>query len=78
MTKTGRAPPYAIVVTRHGDVYDLRIPELLLSVKATDLQDGYKRLLERQQEVINLARSMDALDELPSPAVPPPLKSIFR
>jgi hypothetical protein len=78
MTETGRAPPYAVVVTRHRDGYGLRIPELLLTVRAEDLQDGYRRLRKRQEEVVELARSIDALDELPSPAEPPVLKSLFR
>jgi len=78
MKEAGHVFPYTIVVTRHRGVYDLRIPELLLAVRARDLYDGYERLLKRQQEVVDLARSMDALDELPSPTEPPALKSIFR
>jgi len=78
MTKAGRTSAYTIVVTLRRGVYELRIPELLLAVRATDLHDGYERLRKRQQEMVDFARSVDALDELPSPAKPPALGSAFR
>ena len=59
---------YAIRVTQHGGTYELSIPELLLVVRAPSLQDGYDRLRRRQQEVVDLAQSLDALDDLPQPA----------
>jgi hypothetical protein len=67
MTETEPAPRYTICVTRRGDGYVLRIPELLLAVGARDLSTGYVRLLERQREMVDLARRMDVLDELPPP-----------
>ena len=70
-------PRYIIHVTQHDGVYDLRTPELLLTVRTRDLRDGYERLLKRQQEVVDLARSMGMSSELPSPAEPPALRSIL-
>jgi hypothetical protein len=78
MTETGRSFPYTIIVTQHRGVYELSTPELLLTVRATDLQDGYERLRRRQQEVVDFACGVDALDELPPPAEPPALKTVFR
>lgn len=67
MSETEPAARYTICVTRQGDGYVLRIPELLLAVSARDLSTGYVRLLERQREMVDLARMMDVLDELPLP-----------
>jgi hypothetical protein len=78
MNEAERCRRYTIRVTHRDGVHELRIPELLLTVKAGGLQEGYERLLERQRELVDLARSMDALDELPPPAETPALKSIFR
>lgn len=68
---------YSIRVTQLGGVYDLHTPELLLTVRTKDLRDGYERLLKRQQEVVDLAHSMGMSSELPPPAGPPALKSVF-
>jgi len=67
MTETEPPCRYTICVTRHGDGYVLRVPELLLAVSAPELRAGYVRLLERQREIIDLARTMGVLDELPTP-----------
>ena len=63
-------PRYAILVTEHGDArdaYELSIPELLLTVRASSLQDGYARLQHRLAQVVELARRLGTLDELPPP-----------
>ncbi|WP_428660048.1 hypothetical protein [Reyranella sp.] len=78
MTDDERLHRYTIHVTYRGGMYSLHIPELLLAARATDLHDGYERLRKRQQELVDFARSMDALDELPPPAKPPALGSFFR
>ena len=78
MTETGGASRYSIVVTRHRGVYELCIRELLLTVRAATLQEGYARLLERQRQMVDLARSLDALDDLPSPTEPPIMTSVLR
>lgn len=56
------APRYAILVTQRGDSYELRIPELLLTVKATDLADGHERLRRREREIVEQARRLGTLD----------------
>ena len=68
---------YAALVTRHDDAYILRIPELLLTVTAGELREGYEHLRRRQAELVELARNMGALDELPAPTELPPMRSIF-
>jgi hypothetical protein len=78
MSEAGPPTCYVIHVARHGDIYELRIPELLLAVRSSSLQEGHERLRRRQQEMVDLARSMGALDELPSPAKPPAVTSVFR
>ena len=78
MTEANSSHPYTIRVRHHGSVYELHIPELLLTVRTKDLRDGYERLLKRKREMVDFARSIDALDELPAPAEPPALRSIFR
>ena len=77
MSEVGSPIYYVIRVTRHGDIYDLRIPELLLTVRTKDLRDGYERLLKRQKEVTDLARSMGMSGELPTPAKPPALSAVI-
>ena len=71
------SPPdvdYPVRVTERPGGFELRIQELLLSVRAPDLQEAYDELLERKQEIIAWASKIDALDELP----PPDLPSILR
>jgi hypothetical protein len=77
MTEAEPPSRYTIHVTQQDGVYEFRIPELLLRVRTTDLRDGYDRLLRRQREVIDLARNMDMSDELPPPAEPLALRSIW-
>jgi len=61
---------YAILVTERRDAYELSIPELLLTVRASSLQDGYTRLRHRLSQVMELARRLGTLDELPPPVDP--------
>ena len=72
-----RAPRYAIAVTEHIDGYELRVPELLLAVTATSLKEGYERLLKREREIVELARNLGALHELPTPAAPATLRPVL-
>jgi hypothetical protein len=62
---------YPIFVTQQGSMYTLRIRELLLLVHDADLQNGYEELLERKKQVIDWAREIGLIDELPPPSPPP-------
>jgi hypothetical protein len=62
---------YPILVTERDGGYELRIRELLLLVRGPDLQLAYDELIKRKQEVIDAARAVGALDELPPPDRPP-------
>jgi hypothetical protein len=62
---------YPVLVTKRDGAYDLRIRELLLFVSGPDLQQVYNELLKRKQEVIDCAREIGSLDELPLPSRPP-------
>jgi hypothetical protein len=73
MTEPEPSCRYTIRVARRGETYVLRIPELFLAVSATELRAGYVRLLERRREMLDLARMMGVMDELPPPATPPAL-----
>lgn len=57
---------YAVLVTEHRGVYELRIRELLLVVRGPDLQKAYEDLMARKQEIIESARAFGALDEVPN------------
>ena len=63
---------YAVFVTEHRGVYELRLRELLLVVRGPDLQKAYEELTRRKQEIIEAARAFGTLDEVPE-AEPPPL-----
>jgi hypothetical protein len=64
---------YPILVTEKEGAFELRIRELLLVVRGPDLQEAYDELIKRKLEVIDGARAVGALDELPPPERPPPL-----
>ena len=66
---------YVVYVTKRGDTFELAIPELLLFLECSDLQEGYERLQRRKLEIVDKARAMGLLDELPSPLSPPVIKS---
>lgn len=62
---------YPILVTEREGAFELRIRELLLVVRGPDLQQAYDELMRRKLEVIDGARAVGALDELPRPERPP-------
>ena len=62
---------YPILVIKRRAGFELRVNELLLMVRAPTLQQGYDLLSQRLHEIIDRARDMEALDELPPPAAPP-------
>jgi hypothetical protein len=64
---------YPIFVSERDGVYDFRIRELVLKVSGTDLRQVYDELLKRKQAIIDYARDLGSLDELPRPAALPPL-----
>ena len=68
-------PDYAVRVTQRNGEFELRIPELLLVERGSDLAQAYARLQDRKREIVEWARSLDALDELPQPAATAPLNS---
>ena len=61
---------YPILVTEREGTFELRIRELLLVVRGPDLQQAYDELMRRKLEVIDGAKAVGALDELPSPEPP--------
>jgi len=62
---------YPILVTERQGTFELRIRELLLVVRGPDLQQAYDELMRRKLEVIDGAKAVGALDELPPPEPPP-------
>jgi hypothetical protein len=62
---------YPILVTEKDGAFELRIRELLLVVRGADLQQAYDELMRRKHEVVDGARAVGALDELPPPERPP-------
>ena len=70
MTNTVMATPqsavdYPVTVRASSRGYDLCIRELLLFVQGVDLGQAYEELMQRKQEIIEAAREIGALDELP-------------
>jgi len=61
---------YAVLVTKHEGGFTVRIRELLLVEHASTLQQAYEQLMNRKRKVIDWARSLDALHELPSAEIP--------
>lgn len=64
---------YSILISKRADEYELRIRELLLSVRGPNLLLAYDQLLRRKQEIIDWAGTIGALDEVPPPKAPPPV-----
>ena len=56
---------YAVLVRERSGVYELRIPELLLAVRARDLPKAYEELIARKQKIVAAARDLGMGDELP-------------
>lgn len=81
--ESGRALPavgtgYRVLITERAGGYELRIRELHLVVRGPDLQKAHDELMARKHEIIDWARSLDALDELPVPEPPPPVTGRVR
>lgn len=72
MTYQHAGTDYAVVVTRLGRGIELRIRELLISVRADDVAEGWRLIQERKHEMIDCARAAGLIDELPRPLPPPP------
>lgn len=62
---------YPVLVRKLGSNYELRIWELRLVVRGTDLQKAYHELFRRKQKMIDWAREVGSLAELPIPQRPP-------
>ncbi len=62
---------YPVLVTEREGGFELRIRELLLVVRGADLQQAYEELIRRKREVLDGAKAVGALDELPPPERPP-------
>ena len=72
MTRQQPETDYAVVITKLDGEFELRIRELLISVRSDDVAEGWRLIQERKREVIDCARSAGILDELPLPQPPPP------
>ena len=73
MTRQQPETDYVVVITKLGDGFELQIRELLISVRAGTLANGWALIQERVQEVIDCARSAGVIDEMPSALPPPPV-----
>jgi hypothetical protein len=71
MAKPQSEPNYAVLVAEVPGGFVLRVRELLLTVRAANLHDAYELLRHDRQEILDLMRSMDAIDELPLPLPSP-------
>lgn len=70
MAEPGPDIDYAVLVTERRGGYELRIQELLLTVRGPDLQKAYDELMRRKLEIIEAARVFGTLDEVPPAARP--------
>lgn len=61
---------YVVFVTKHNGIYNLAISELLLQVCDSDIEKAYEELIRRKQHIIDYARALGSLDELPLPVTP--------
>ncbi len=71
MPESTKQPDYTVLVTQRDGEFELRIRELLLVERGSSLEETYARLIRRKREIVEWARSIDSLDELP-PAKPAP------
>ncbi|UYN97343.1 MAG: hypothetical protein KIT25_10575 [Enhydrobacter sp.] len=69
---------YCVLVTERSGEYELRIRELHLVARGPDLQQAYEDLMARKRKIIDWARLLDALDELPVPEPPSPVRARAR
>jgi hypothetical protein len=60
-------PDYAIFVRESTGVYELRIQELLLVVRGSNLEKAYEDLTKAKREVVQAARTLGMTRELPQP-----------
>jgi hypothetical protein len=58
---------YPILVTERNGEYTLRVKELILIVRSRDLGDAYRQIVARRRQLLQWARELGALDELPEP-----------
>lgn len=70
-TKSELDVNYVVFVTKRNGIYNLAIPELLLQVCDSDIEKAYAELAWRKQHIIDYARALGSLDELPLPVTPP-------
>jgi hypothetical protein len=64
---------YAVLVTKRTGGFELCIRELLITVFATSLSEGWQRVADRKRQVIGLAEAAGLADQIPPPAPPPSL-----
>ena len=74
---------YVVFVTKRNGIYDLAISELLLQVSDANIEKAYEELARRKQHIIDYARMLGSLDDLPFPvtlhlALPDRTSSFFR
>ena len=62
---------YPVLVTQRDGAFELRIWELRLVVRGSDLPSAYRELSERKKRIIDWAREVGSLDDLPAPTKPP-------
>jgi hypothetical protein len=73
MTPSSPDISYAVLLKRLDRGFELRIRELLLSVRADSFTEGWHLLLERKREIIDCVRAAGLLDQLPLAKPPPPI-----
>lgn len=64
---------YAVLVTKRTRGFELSIRELLITVVAPSLSEGWRELADRKRQLFELAEAAGVRDEIPPPASPPPL-----
>ncbi len=63
-----RRPEYLVRVARREGRFELSIPELMILVQSTDLEEAYRLVLETKAEVLEWARRTGTLNNLPQPS----------
>lgn len=58
---------YPVLVTKRCGGFELRIRELLIIVFATNLEDGWRLLVDYKRQVVGLAEAAGLRDEVPPP-----------
>lgn len=64
---------YQVEVTERDGQFQLRVRELMITVRAASLQGGYDMLLARKSEMLEWAATIGATADIPPPKAPPPL-----